>query len=153
MAQRTKIILLCLTLLFYLPVNFSASGLPLKQWFSAAVGGAEIPVCGCEDESCCCGAPCCAPNTEEAPAASCCGSESSPTPAQSQWKAACTCGQSHETGALVLVDPHFPAQGDPSAQVLFQSTSAQLLVMDWSSRCPSPPDHVPKVVSYINAII
>ncbi len=148
MTPRTKILLLCLTLLFYLPVNFSASGLPLKQWFSSAIGGREMPVCGCEDESCCCGAPCCAPKTEEVALASCCGEES----AESQWKAACTCGQSHETGMTVLVDPHFPAQGDPSALVLFQTPSNSFLVQDWSSRNPAPPDHVPKDFLEVHAL-
>jgi len=120
--------------------------------------------CGCDEGANCCGAACCAPAPEPAPAScclpepsavvidapSCCAAETAPAPAATlALVARCTCGlRDHQATCAGLYELHLPtdarARVCPPPVTLRRSAPGPKA----SSLCPAPPDGVPKAPGF-----
>ncbi|MBT4291519.1 hypothetical protein HOD41_02415 [bacterium] len=143
-------------LLFYL---IASVGLPadlISEFTHFIVTGESIPSCNCVDESCGCGAPCCAPEKEPAPAPvpvlSCCDlpeqETAKPLPeAKVVFSKPCVCGPDQNNDVVASsFDSHFPI-------VISSIYIPELNSFSGGSRpfgLPpyiDPPDHIPICLS------
>jgi hypothetical protein len=121
-----------LAVTFYIPICLSVSVSSMNSWLTAMQGESDNPVCGCEDASCCCGAPCCAPKDD--PIAS----------IQFAWKASCTCGGGQTADGTILADPHTIVQCASASFWLPALAQNSSYVRNWASLLPAVPEQVPK---------
>ncbi len=151
MTGRFTNILFIFTVLFYIPASIGLSASTLFIFSNSTPHNSSNPICGCEDESCCCGAPCCAPKPENTPESSCCGS-SEPSPqdipisVQMAWKASCTCGSSHAEHGAVIADPQILISAASQSFWLPSFPKNSSYLRNWSSLQPTPPEQVPKAI-------
>ena len=136
--------LLCL--MFYLLGNFGAS----SDLLDGLTGHGDMSSCNCVDESCCCGAPCCAP----APVSCCdttgpdCAAGHEPTLDRLVFKTACTCGLNNQRSTAIVFscDLHVlttctgPAPVPPGPDSVYKPDMSH-----WHSLMLDPPDQVPKI--------
>ena len=121
MTRYRKILPLVIIAGFFYSTGRLGLTLPsLAGWVDRLPAGQEIPICGCQDQSCCCEAPCCSAKptssfpTHTAPncstvTSSCCGETFAPVPAI--WKALCACGPGQQFAQVTICDPHLVVQG------------------------------------------
>ncbi|MCP4145817.1 MAG: hypothetical protein GY752_11115 [bacterium] len=139
-------------LLFYLIASFGVPTDLISEITHLIITGESLPPCNCVDESCCCGAPCCAPEKEAAPVLSCCdlpGQETAKQLPEAKvvFSKPCVCGSGqHNDVVASSFDSHFPI-------VISSIYIPELNSFSGGSR-PSglppyidPPDHIPICLS------
>lgn len=156
MTRRLRKTFFILTVLFYIPACLSLSASALDSLVTDFDNSSDEFICGCDDASCCCGAPCCAPKIEIAAESSCCGSSETDHPPaeeatlglQMAWKASCTCGGSHADHSLLLNDPQYLKTHPGTAFWLAAMAKNTYYFHNWTSIPPLPLEQVPKSFLY-----
>jgi hypothetical protein len=152
MTVSLKKVFFVVAMLCYVPVCLNVSASTVDSMLTAVQGGSEIPICGCEDSSCCCGSPCCVPKEEAASELSCCDSpepappshDEIPLSTQLAWKASCTCGGDHAALGFWSADPHTFAHCLETAFWILGLSRNSSYDRNWTSRQSTPLEQVPK---------
>lgn len=161
-----KLATLFLLIPFYLTGSVGLPTTACQNWLARMVGGVEIPECGCVEEDCDCGAPCCSPEAKQLRAQAenallaqndaCCDATDSDicctdnTNLQSRFafqievlKTACTCGTGPRSAHLALCDSHLGSGSPAQIYSTPNSPANPHQPPSWVSAIMDPPDKVP----------